>query len=63
MDFRLHWKCNTNHASAALGNWFKKDFDGLTAHCFRHTFRYHLSAVDCQLELIDQVFGWSLPAQ
>ena len=37
----------------------KKDFDGLTAHCLRHTFRDRLRAVNCPLELIDQIGGWS----
>ena len=52
-------KCKADHASAALGKWLKKDFDGLTAHCLRHTFRDRLRAVDCPLELIDQIGGWS----
>ena len=49
----------SKHASAALGKWLKKDFDGLTAHCLRHTFRDRLRAVECPLELIDQIGGWS----
>ena len=44
--------------SAALNKWLKKDFDGLTAHCLRHTFRDRLRAVECPLELIDQIGGW-----
>ena len=51
-------KCNADHASAALSKWLKKDFDGLTAHCLRHTFRDRLRAVECPLELIDQIGGW-----
>ena len=51
-------KCNADHASAALNNWLKKDFDRLTAHCLRHTFRDRLRAIDCPLELIDQIGGW-----
>ena len=47
-------KCKADHASAALGKWLKKDFDGLTAHCLRHSFRDRLRAVECPLELIDQ---------
>ena len=31
-------KCKADHVSAALNKWLKKDFDGLTAHCPRHTF-------------------------
>jgi integrase len=51
-------KCNADHASAALNKWLKKDFDGLTAHCLRHTFRDRLRAVKCPLEMIDQIGGW-----
>ena len=51
-------KCKADHASAALGKWLKKDFDGLTAHCLRHSFRDRLRAVECPLELIDQIGGW-----
>jgi integrase len=51
-------KCNADHASAALNKWLKKDFDGMTAHCLRHTFRDRLRAVECPLELIDQIGGW-----
>jgi integrase len=52
-------KCKADHASAALGKWLKKEFNGLTAHCLRHTFRDRLRAVECPLELIDQIGGWS----
>ena len=52
-------RCKADHASAALGKWLKKDFDGLTAHCLRHTFRDRLRSVECPLELIDQIGGWS----
>ena len=31
-------KCKADHASAALGKWLKRDFDGLTGHCLRNTF-------------------------
>ena len=51
-------KCNADHASAALNKWLKKDFNGLTAHCLRHTLRDRLRAVECPLELIDQIGGW-----
>ena len=52
-------KCKADHASAALGKWLKKEFDGLTAHCLRHTFRDRLRYSGCPLELIDQIGGWS----
>jgi integrase len=42
-----------------LNKWLKKDFDGLTAHCLRHTFRDRLRAVECPMDLIDQIGGWS----
>ena len=51
-------KCKADHASAALGKWLKKDLNGLTAHCLRHTFRDRLRAVECSIVLIDQIGGW-----
>ena len=51
-------KCYATHASNALNKWLKKDFNGLTAHCLRHTFRDRLRAVECQVDLIDQIGGW-----
>jgi len=50
--------CRATHASNALGKWLKRDF-GMTAHSLRHTFRDRLRAVECPLELIDQIGGWS----
>lgn len=47
------------HASNALNKWLKREFDGLTAHSLRHTFRDRLRAVECPMELIDQLGGWS----
>ena len=51
-------KCYATHASNALNKWLKKDFDGLTAHCLRHTFRDRLRVVECPIDLIDQIGGW-----
>ncbi len=51
-------KCYATHASNALNKWLKKNFDGLTAHCLRHTFRDRLRAVECPMDLIDQIGGW-----
>ena len=51
-------KCFATHASNALNKWLKKDFDGLTAHCLRHAFRDRLRAVECPIDLIDQIGGW-----
>ena len=50
-------KCKADYASAAINNWLKKDFDGLTAHCLRHTFRDRLRAVECPIDMIDQIGG------
>ena len=50
--------CKADHASAAINKWLKRDFDGLTAHCLRHTFRDRLRAVECPMDLIDQIGGW-----
>ena len=47
-----------NSASAALNQWLKKDFNGLTAHGLRHTFRDRLRAVECPMDMIDQIGGW-----
>ena len=49
--------CKATHASNSLNRWLKQDF-GLTGHSLRHTFRDRLRAVECPLELIDQVGGW-----
>ena len=51
-------QCKADFASAALNNWLKKTFGGLTGHCLRHTMRDRLRAVECPLELIDQIGGW-----
>ncbi|MBT4567074.1 MAG: tyrosine-type recombinase/integrase [Marinovum sp.] len=51
-------KCYATHASNALNKWLKKDFNGLTAHCLRHTFRDRLRAVECPMDMIDQIGGW-----
>ena len=54
-----HGQCKATHASNALNKWLKKDFDGLTAHCLRHTMRDRLRAVECPVDMIDQIGGWS----
>ena len=50
--------CYATHASNALNNWLKRDFDGLTAHSLRHTMRDRLRAVECPMDMIDQIGGW-----
>ena len=51
-------RCNAGYASATINKWLKRDFEGLTAHCLRHTFRDRLRAVECPIDLIDQIGGW-----
>ena len=36
----------------------KRDFGGLTAHSLRHTMRDRLRAVECPMDMIDQIGGW-----
>jgi len=50
--------CNANSASASINKWLKRDFDCLTAHCLRHTMRDRLRAVECPMDMIDQIGGW-----
>ena len=52
-------KCCATHASNAVNKWLKRDFGGLTAHCLRHTMRDRLRAVECPMDMIDQIGGWS----
>lgn len=47
------------HASNTLNKWLKKQTAGKTAHCLRHAFRDRLREVECPLELIDALGGWS----
>ena len=51
-------KCNANSASVSLNKWLKKDYDGLTGHCLRHTMRDRLRAVECPMDMVDQIGGW-----
>ena len=50
--------CCATHASNAVNKWLKRDFSGLTAHSLRHTFRDRLRAVECPVDMIDQIGGW-----
>ena len=50
--------CCATHASNAVNKWLKRDFGGLTAHSLRHTFRDRLRAVECPIDMIDQIGGW-----
>ena len=49
--------CQATHASNALNRWLKQGF-GLTGHSLRHTFRDRLRAVECPMDMIDQIGGW-----
>ena len=51
-------KHHATHASNAVNKWLKKDFEGLTAHSLRHTMRDRLRAVECPIDMIDQIGGW-----
>ena len=51
--------CTATHTSNTLNKWLKKSYSGKTVHCFRHALRDRLRAVECPLELIDQIGGWS----
>mgnify|MGYP003119443794 CR=1 FL=1 len=51
-------KCRASNASITLSTWLKRDFGGLTAHCLRHTMRDRLRAVECPMDMIDQIGGW-----
>jgi len=50
--------CHASYASVALNKWLKRDFCGLTAHCLRHTMRDRLRAVECPMDMVDQIGGW-----
>lgn len=47
------------HAGNTLNKWLKRQSGGKTAHCLRHSFRDRLRAVECPLELLDALGGWS----
>ena len=50
----------SNSASAALNKWLKPRVPkGCVIHSFRHSFRDRLRAVECPLEITDQLGGWS----
>jgi integrase len=47
------------HAGNTLNKWLKQQTEGKTAHCLRHAFRDRLRAVECPIELLDAMGGWS----
>ena len=54
LQYIIGGKCYATHASNAINKWLKKDFGGLTAHSLRDSLR----AVECPLDMIDQIGGW-----
>ena len=52
--------CHASYASITLSKWLKRAFGGLTAHCLRHTMRDRLRAVECPMDMIDQIGGWEV---
>jgi len=49
---------NLEYAQKNFNTWLKKNYDGRTSHCLRHTFRDQLRTMECPIELIDQIGGW-----
>ena len=56
--------CNANSASAALNKWLKEKLSKqYVIHGLRHSFRDRLRAIECPLEIIDQLGGWSFKSE
>mgnify|MGYP002016644008 CR=1 FL=1 len=54
----------TNSASDTLNKWLRNHApEGRVVHTFRHSMRDRLRAIECPLEIIDQVGGWLLLAE
>ena len=58
-NYRKRGMIQATFASNVLNKWIKQRFPDRTAHCLRHTFRDRLRAVECPLEMIDALGGWS----
>ena len=51
---------NGNSASAALSKWLKGVVgEEFTVHSFRHSLRDRLRAVECPVDIADQIGGWA----
>ena len=51
--------CNANSASASLNKWLRDQLmDDYVIHCFRHSLRYRLRAVECPSDIVDRIGGW-----
>jgi integrase len=53
-------KCNANSASAALNKWLKQiASESVTVHSYRHAMRDRLRAVQCPVDIVDAIGGWT----
>jgi integrase len=53
-------QCNANSASAALNKWIKQiASEAVTVHSFRHSLRDRLRAVQCPVDIVDAIGGWT----
>jgi len=53
-------KCNANSASAALNKWLKQiASESVTVHSYRHALRDRLRAVQCPVDIVDAIGGWT----
>ena len=53
-------KCNANSASAALNKWLKQiASESITVHSYRHAMRDRLGAVQCPVDIVDAIGGWT----
>lgn len=51
--------CKADHASNALNKWLKQYVPtGCVVHSFRHSIRDRLRAVNCPVDVVDQIGGW-----
>ena len=53
-------KCNANSASAALNKWLKQiASESITVHSYRHAIRDRLRAMQCPVDIVDAIGGWT----
>ena len=53
-------KASSNSASAALNKWLQRNINSeIVVHSLRHAMRDRLRHIECPVELIDQIGGWS----
>ena len=52
--------CKADYASNTLNKWLRKYVpEGCVVHSFRHSMRDRLRAVQCPVDMIDQIGGWA----